>query len=156
LFFLFGGFVPHNTVEKRRAYAKMWREKNRAKTRAYHVAWKQHPNHRTSVRNAQERYRKNNPEAARLSAQLYRLRKDGVPESEIALARFAIQHFVGVCGICETPNPKHKKRFTVDHDHETKRFRGIVCGHCNSAMGITGDSPDLLRLMADWIERHRG
>ena len=148
--------MPHSTPEKRRAYAAKWREKNRDKTRAYHMTWKKNPNHRKSVRDAQKKYRENNPETARLSAQLYRLRKDGVPESEIAIARFAVLHFVGVCGICETPKPSHKRKFTLDHDHETKRFRGIVCGHCNSAMGMTKDSPDLLRLMADWIERHRG
>ena len=139
--------MPFNTVEKRRAYAAKWRKNNRKKTRLYYAAWKQHPNHRTSVRNAHAKYLQNHPEAARLSAQLYRL---------TAIARFAVQHFVGVCGICETPKPQHKKRFTLDHDHETKKFRGIVCGHCNSAMGMTGDSPNLLRLMADWIERHRG
>lgn len=91
-----------------------------------------------------------------MSAQLYRLRKDGVPEVEIALAKQALLNFVGVCGICEIANPKHKRKFTLDHDHETKRFRGIVCGFCNSAMGMAKDSPSILRLMADWIERHRG
>ena len=148
--------MPLKDPVARREYAAKWRNENREKIREYHTTWKQHPNHRTSVKKAQEKYRKNNPEAAGLSGQLHRLRKDGVPEREIALARFAAENFVGVCGICETPNPKHKKKFTLDHDHVTKRFRGIVCGFCNSAMGMAKDSPDILRLMADWIERHRG
>lgn len=39
------------------------------------------------------------------------------------------------CALCK----RHKDEFTrsmhVDHDHNTGKIRGILCGHCNSKLG---------------------
>jgi len=39
----------------------------------------------------------------------------------------------GCCKICRKP-PK-KNRLAVDHDHETKIVRGLLCLRCNYALG---------------------
>lgn len=55
-------------------------------------------------------------------------------------------------GRCAACGRLPRRRLVGDHCHKTGRFRGIVCDQCNIAMGQTGDNPDLLRKLADWIE----
>lgn len=35
------------------------------------------------------------------------------------------------CAICERPESSFKKRLSVDHNHRTKRVRGLLCFYCN-------------------------
>lgn len=66
----------------------------------------------------------------------------------------------GVCAICrkaETvihPASKRVKPLTIDHDHETRKVRGLVCHACNSVLGYVKDSPLVLRSAADYLERY--
>jgi hypothetical protein len=47
----------------------------------------------------------------------------------------------GVCALCRIPGRlgRHGK-LAVDHDHETGRVRGLLCGPCNVALGLLGDT----------------
>jgi len=42
----------------------------------------------------------------------------------------------GCCAICEKPSIK----LVVDHNHKTGRVRGLLCGLCNTAIGILENS----------------
>jgi hypothetical protein len=44
----------------------------------------------------------------------------------------------------------------VDHDAATGEFRGVLHSNCNTALGMAHDDPDVLRALADYIERKRG
>lgn len=46
------------------------------------------------------------------------------------------------------------KETHIDHCHTTERVRGILCGHCNVALGQARDNPATLRALADYIERN--
>jgi hypothetical protein len=50
----------------------------------------------------------------------------------------------GLCAICGNP-PNVKGTLFVDHDHDSGVIRGLLCGHCNSGIGMLGDSLDRLR-----------
>lgn len=50
-----------------------------------------------------------------------------------------VQKQRGLCAICQQPPPK-AKRLHVDHCHETNRIRGLLCIHCNRALGSLGDN----------------
>jgi len=54
---------------------------------------------------------------------------------------FSIQN--GVCAIC-LEVCKTKKSLSVDHDHFTKKVRGLLCNRCNRAIGMFNDDPDIL------------
>lgn len=56
----------------------------------------------------------------------------------------------GVCAICGT-NPEG--RLAVDHNHDTKRVRGLLCRPCNSAIGLLKDSPEILRRAVEYLCR---
>lgn len=55
------------------------------------------------------------------------------------------------CKICNTDN-FGKKGPSVDHDHTTGKVRGILCGRCNKAIGLMDDSPNKLRLAAEYLD----
>lgn len=50
----------------------------------------------------------------------------------------------GVCAICKRQPGKTK--LCVDHDHKTNRIRGLLCGKCNTALGLLND--DIAQLQA--------
>jgi hypothetical protein len=59
----------------------------------------------------------------------------------------------GVCKICKRPQTDPKKRFLcVDHNHETKKIRGLLCHHCNSALGFLRDNKNLLPAVLAYLE----
>jgi len=53
--------------------------------------------------------------------------------------RFAAQG--GVCAICMKPISKSAHR---DHCHKSGEWRGLLCGPCNTGLGMFGDDPDTL------------
>lgn len=48
-----------------------------------------------------------------------------------------------VCEICGDP-PKSGKRLSVDHCHKMNKFRGYLCGNCNTGLGMFRDNIKLL------------
>jgi hypothetical protein len=58
----------------------------------------------------------------------------------------------GLCALCAR---KPKQRLVVDHCHDTRKLRRLLCRRCNAGLGHYDDSPVLLRLAADYIELWR-
>lgn len=60
----------------------------------------------------------------------------------------------GVCGICKLATVGNcGRRLYVDHDHETGKVRGILCGKCNSILGFAADVPGVLEAAVDWLKK---
>ena len=64
----------------------------------------------------------------------------------------------GKCAVCEKA-PDRAKVLYVDHDHSCcpgeqscgKCLRGLLCQHCNSALGLARDSVDILKAMSSYL-----
>ncbi len=52
--------------------------------------------------------------------------------------------FTGKCVICGVPELELNRKLCMDHDHKTGEFRGWLCQKCNRAIGLLGDSEELL------------
>lgn len=50
------------------------------------------------------------------------------------------------CEICGVLGNVH-----WDHNHQTGEFRGWLCSHCNTALGLARDSQDILLAMVDYL-----
>lgn len=40
------------------------------------------------------------------------------------------------CGICLKSRRSFKRDFSIDHNHLTKKIRGLLCSNCNTALGL--------------------
>lgn len=123
------------------------RDAERAKRKAYYDANKQKWQERHAKRRAAGWRR--DPEYIRA----YRLKQLYNLTLEEYDRLFKAQN--GVCAICCKPESV-TANLPVDHDHVTGEVRGLLCTPCNTALGLIGESPDRLRVMADYLEvRHR-
>lgn len=79
----------------------------------------------------------------RKAAQLLKLNPD------IVLAHF--DSHSGRCDICNKAETMKNGRLHIDHCHESGKFRGLLCGKCNTALGLFGDDPKLLTLAIKYL-----
>lgn len=56
------------------------------------------------------------------------------------------------CEVCE--RAPSKRALSLDHCHMTGKFRGWLCSSCNTALGHVDDSPELLKKLSSYLERH--
>lgn len=61
----------------------------------------------------------------------------------------------GCCEVCRIPFGGPVRR-CIDHCHRTGKVRGLLCHKCNTAAGQAGDSPELLRKLAAYLEAKGG
>lgn len=54
----------------------------------------------------------------------------------------------GLCAICRVPC---EKLLGVDHDHATKKARGLLCDLCNRGLGMFKESPQVLRRALNYL-----
>ncbi len=54
----------------------------------------------------------------------------------------------GRCAICHKRPAGH---LHIDHDHATGKVRGLLCGNCNTALGLLQDEPHLLDRAAEYL-----
>mgnify|MGYP001583258875 CR=1 FL=1 len=68
-------------------------------------------------------------------------------------AQNVLQRQHGLCEACGQPESMpSRKRLSIDHDHASGQFRGVLCAACNSILGLARDDPRMLRCLADYIE----
>jgi len=68
------------------------------------------------------------------------------------------------CAVCRRADPG-PMGWTIDHDHACcpsrgracgSCIRGILCGQCNTALGMVRDDEDRLLAMVEYLRRFRG
>lgn len=57
----------------------------------------------------------------------------------------------GACAICATP--REPLGLVIDHNHKTGKVRGLLCGACNTGIGLLKDSPDVLDAAIEYLEQ---
>ena len=138
-------FVDENVSKaKRKEYRKVWTLKNRIKILDVGRNWKK-KNRKKVALQARLRYQKNSQK----ELDRIRFNKYGITGDEF---RRMLKEQGSKCPIC---NRNIVKNPSVDHDHLTGKIRGLICNKCNLAIGNAEDSPDRLKVMANYLERNK-
>lgn len=80
-----------------------------------------------------------------------RLRKSGIDLNVNQLIELLTNANCDICGTKDAGGPWGE--FSIDHDHATGEFRGILCGECNIMLGKAQDDPSRLRAAASYLTR---
>lgn len=60
-----------------------------------------------------------------------------------------------VCAICKQECTTGR-RLCVDHNHQTKKVRGLLCVNCNNGIGRFKDNVDLLDAATTYVRESNG
>ena len=123
--------MPYANPQNKKANAKAWRKKNKERIKAYREKNKEKAAKQTRVRSL--------------------IRTYGIGLHEYDLM-FTEQK--GKCACCGTHQNELTRNLAVDHDHDTGLIRGLLCNHCNMAIGILGDNIEGLMKALNYLEKH--
>lgn len=55
------------------------------------------------------------------------------------------------CAICKMKH-ENLNDLSVDHDHTTGKYRGLLCQNCNSGLGMFRDNIDTLSIAVSYLQ----
>lgn len=152
-------------AESRKRYSK--KEENVANRRAWGREY--YKRNKEKLSDANKRYLANRPPETIAKQKEYHARYNK-ENKDRAFANHVVYHYGitveernrildlqgGHCAVCPRKDSDVKgRRLHVDHCHETKRVRGLLCTRCNLAIGQMMDDPGRLRKAAEYLERSR-
>jgi hypothetical protein len=121
-------------TERQREASRRWRLAHPERSRANSKKW-----------------RSAHPDRAKRSAHAAQIKHRYGMTVEDKSRMFASQG--NLCAICGSEAPRGRG-WHIDHCHSSGRVRGILCGPCNHALGLAGESPRVLEEMAAYLRRH--
>lgn len=137
----------------RKEYHRVWYKTNKksiqAKQKIYYRANKK------AFQRRLDKYRKANVELIRTQNRRRGLKRRYGIDEDTYREMFSAQN--GLCFVCGKPETLIQKgrvrQLSVDHCHRTNVVRKLLCSACNTCIGQSGDDPNILRKMADYIEK---
>ena len=60
----------------------------------------------------------------------------------------------GCCKICGKHQSEFQRSLAVDHCHNTKKVRGLLCHHCNSAIGHLFENVSIMENAISYIKEN--
>lgn len=137
-------YAHRGTADKRANKCKRCAQEYERQRRA-----KDHEKYREYLRE----WRAANPDRQRQMMRNWRLKLYGLTSDDY-IAMYEQQD--GRCKICgQSGEAFGGRRLHIDHDHDTGKVRGLLCGLCNTGIGHLGDSPERLRIAASYLEEAR-
>jgi hypothetical protein len=130
--------------ERVKAIQKRTNAKHREKHRERAAKWYKE-NHEYALTQQAVR-RKENPDPIR-SAKLQAAFGIGLDEYNRLLVNQDYK-----CAICGRHESNITRRLAVDHCHTTGKVRGLLCGPCNTGLGLFKDSPSFLTNAINYLK----
>lgn len=112
---------------------------------------KYYKEHGDLVRKQQKIYNEKNPDIGKC----FKLRSTfGITLNEY---KQKLEAQNNVCSICKSSDPgkKNAKYLAVDHDHSTRKIRGLLCGGCNKLIGFAKEKTEILEEAIQYLNYWR-
>jgi hypothetical protein len=145
--------MPFKDKEKQKQYSKEFSKKYWIKNKE-HISQRVKKYRRLNMEKIrlQRKYQYN--EAQKEHKRVYRIKRMyGIDDNKYTEL---LKKQGGVCAICkQTEYSKHwcgkTMKLAIDHDHKTKKVRGLLCSRCNNGIGRFEDSINLLQNAIDYL-----
>lgn len=138
-------YVAEHKEERReymRAYGPEWFQKNKEKKRESSRKWR--TNNPEKVRAQKEKWKASGGKFYSMLKTLYKISREEYDQM------FETQK--GCCAICGVHQDDHFRSLSVDHNHETGKVRGLLCGQCNVGMGNLRDDVHILQKAIAYLQ----
>ncbi len=136
-------------------YHRRWYLNNREKLLKLQKIWRD--THKEEKKRRSKQYSETHMEEKRKRGRIYNLIKiHGLTDEEYN-KMFDEQH--GLCAICNKLETRVDKitskicKLAVDHNHETGKIRGLLCGKCNRSLGVIEPNIDTT---IEYLEKYKG
>lgn len=97
-----------------------------------------------------KQWRKDNPDKVSFTNRKSRIKKKyGLTLEQIDLILIAQNNR---CAICDVYFPGLKYSPHIDHDHETGKIRGLLCGPCNTSLGLLKEKVALFERAISYLK----
>lgn len=123
-----------NNIEKYRAYHKKYNALESTKKRRK-LLYAKNIKHKRKIDN--ENYAKTKAR----HRELHISKRYGI---SVETYRKMFESHNSLCAVCGKPETIKNKVLSVDHNHTTGQIRGLLCGHCNRAIGYLREDLSLL------------
>lgn len=87
-------------------------------------------------------------QASKIKAQRLRFRLYGITNDDY---NTMFQEQGGKCKICNRHQMEFNISLAIDHDHQTGKVRGLLCGKCNAALGLFDDNITRLKSAIEYL-----
>lgn len=95
-------------------------------------------------------WRARNPEKVSLQNRRSVLKEYNISQEDYD---FLVKKQDDKCAICLSSDKKHnRKNWCIDHCHNTKLVRGLLCVQCNVLLGNANDDVELLKKAIKYLE----
>ncbi len=135
-------------------YMQQWRKlhpENREYQKQYQKKYATPENKVKAIKRARVYYKNNKSHVLKREWQYHRLKIYGLTQEDFD--KF-LKEQNNVCAICEKACVTNNT-LSIDHDHNTKQVRGLLCRKCNSGIGMLDDSPELLQKAIKYLKRYK-
>lgn len=153
--------------EKLLEVSKQWRINNRKKANHHHKkyyrnnkkliieqarSWQAlHPKH---VREACIRWQKNHPDIIRMNNKSRMCKSVGLLYDEYVEILKKQKNKCAICNKKETRKINNRVvDLSIDHNHKTNKYRGLLCSKCNAALGHLNEDPVIINNMLRYIKK---
>ena len=121
--------------EEHKEYEKQWRAENKEKIRIKKKEYRD--THQEEHKEYLEKNKENFKEVRKKHAKSLKFKKYGINEEQYVIMYNKQE---GKCAICGTHQEELKSTLHIDHNHKTKKIRGLLCFKCNSLLGCANDN----------------
>lgn len=120
--------------------------KNKAKLQQYHKEYNE--KHKELLARKRKLYKKKNEVKIKIGKLVHYF---NISKEEAT--KLYYKKINGFCDICGKPEKSKRFLLSVDHNHETGKIRGLLCGHCNKALGGFNDNIDTLKSAIKYLKK---